>query len=189
MSAARIGVLRIVVGIESSVSRFSTNEVCVVMVSTVGDWALTVTVSSTAPTCNSAFTAAVKFPSRMMPARRTLLKPGSVKVTVYSPGRRSMIWYWPLASVATLRDFSMSAGLDASTVTPGMTAPVVSLTDPAMATWARPLLANSKTAAHDNDAHSTIRLIALTSYGQSRVLGDLVDLTVGRSPPAEVTLR
>ena len=42
---------------------------------------LTVTVSSTAPTCSSAFTGAVKFPSRMIPARRILLNPGSVKVT------------------------------------------------------------------------------------------------------------
>jgi hypothetical protein len=39
---------------------------------------------------------------------------------------------WPLASLITLRDFSMSAGLDASTVTPGNTAPVSSFTLPAM---------------------------------------------------------
>jgi hypothetical protein len=34
--------------------------------------------------------------------------------------------------VITVRTFSISAGLDASTVTPGRTAPVVSLTTPAM---------------------------------------------------------
>ena len=45
-----------------------------------------------------------------------------------TPGRRSTILNWPLASLITLRDFSMSAGLDASTVTPGNTAPVSSFT-------------------------------------------------------------
>jgi hypothetical protein len=36
--------------------------------------------------------------------------------------------YWPLPSVTTDRTFSISAGLDASTVTPGSTAPDASLT-------------------------------------------------------------
>src|SRR5262245_31492064 len=40
--------------------------------------------------------------------------------------------YRPSLSVTMLRVFSMSAGLDASTVTPGSTAPDVSLTTPAM---------------------------------------------------------
>src|SRR5215831_12626787 len=43
-----------------------------------------------------------------------------------------MILYWPVPSVTTERVFSMSAGLEASTVTPGKTAPVTSLTTPAM---------------------------------------------------------
>src|SRR3954453_9345863 len=43
-----------------------------------------------------------------------------------------MIWYWPLPSVATERAFSISAALAASTVTPGSTAPDVSLTVPAI---------------------------------------------------------
>jgi hypothetical protein len=30
-----------------------------------------------------------------MPSRRTVLKPGNVNVTVYSPGRNSAIWYTP----------------------------------------------------------------------------------------------
>ena len=40
--------------------------------------------------------------------------------------------YWPEPSVTTVRTFSMSTGLDASTVTPGSTAPDGSLTTPAI---------------------------------------------------------
>src|SRR6185436_9789720 len=45
-------------------------------------------------------------------------------------------WYWPVSSVTTERTFSISAGLDASTVTPGSTAPDASLTTPAIVAWA-----------------------------------------------------
>ena len=48
------------------------------------------------------------------------------------PGRKSMMRYWPVPSVTTDRDFSISAALDASTVTPGSTAPDASLTTPVM---------------------------------------------------------
>src|SRR5437899_12856331 len=41
--------------------------------------------------------------------------------------------YRPRSSVTTKRTFSIRAGLAASTVTPGITAPDVSLTTPAMA--------------------------------------------------------
>src|SRR5580765_3744484 len=51
------------------------------------------------------------------------------------PGFRSTIRYWPVPSVTTVRDFSMSTALDASTLTPGMTAPDASLTTPAIAGW------------------------------------------------------
>src|SRR5262245_28095152 len=44
-----------------------------------------------------------------------------------------MILYWPSESVTPVRLFSISAGLAASTVTPGRTAPLVSLTTPAIA--------------------------------------------------------
>src|SRR5262245_1555356 len=40
--------------------------------------------------------------------------------------------YSPRSSVTALRSFSISTGLDASTVTPGRTAPDVSVTTPAM---------------------------------------------------------
>src|SRR5262252_1946612 len=51
------------------------------------------------------------------------------------PGFRSTMRYWPVPSVTTVRDFSMSTGLDASTLTPGITAPEASLTMPAIAGW------------------------------------------------------
>jgi len=68
-----------------------------------------------------------------MPSRLTVLKPDSVNVTEYVPGTRLMILYWPSPSVTTVRLFSISAGLDASTVTPGMTPPLASRTTPAIA--------------------------------------------------------
>src|SRR5436309_3197119 len=48
----------------------------------------------------------------------------------------STILYRPWLSVTTARTCSMRAGLDASTVTPGNAAPVVSVTAPAMPLWA-----------------------------------------------------
>ena len=58
-----------------------------------------------------------------------------LKVTLYIPGRKSMILYCPWLSVIAVRTRSISAGLLASTVTPGRTAPVVSRTTPAIAVW------------------------------------------------------
>ena len=52
---------------------------------------------------------------------------------LYVPGRSASILYWPAPSVTLERVFSMSAGLLTSTVTPGSTAPDVSLTVPAIA--------------------------------------------------------
>src|SRR5262249_16059981 len=54
------------------------------------------------------------------------------------PGRRSTILYCPFPSVVTDRVFSIKTSLDASTVTPGSTAPDVSLTTPtiALCAWA-----------------------------------------------------
>src|SRR5687768_6042893 len=71
-----------------------------------------------------------------MPSRLTVLNPGSVKVTLYPPGGSSSMRYWPDPSVTTDLTFSISAGLDASTVTPGSTAPDASLTCPAIDAWA-----------------------------------------------------
>src|SRR2546427_3362143 len=93
----------------------------------------TVIVSVIDPTRKSAFTGAVNPAVSSTPSRLTVLKPPSVNVTVYVPGRNSTIWYRPCPSVTALRTFSIRAGLAASTVTPGSTAPVVSLTSPAIA--------------------------------------------------------
>src|SRR2546423_8715814 len=48
------------------------------------------------------------------------------------PGRRFSTRYCPVPSVTAVRTFSISAGLDASTVTPGSTPPDRSLTVPAI---------------------------------------------------------
>src|SRR5688572_18213981 len=55
--------------------------------------------------------------------------------------------YWPEASVATDRTFSISTGLAASTVTPGNTPPDASLTTPVIAAWAN---AVDGTSTHTN---------------------------------------
>ena len=54
----------------------------------------------------------------------------SVNVTMYVPGRKSMMRNWPVPSVTALRTFSISTSLAASTVTPGNTAPDASRTTP-----------------------------------------------------------
>src|SRR5262245_40850918 len=101
--------------------------------STTGVSPATVIVSSSPPTDISVLTVTVPDPLSSMPVRATVLNPGSVNVSVYVPGRRSTMRYWPVPSVTTERTFSISAGLAASTVTPGRTAPDGSLTTPASA--------------------------------------------------------
>ena len=123
------------VGSASRISRSSTSCCTTLRMSTSGDSPVTVIDSSTPPTRSSAFTVAIMAPESEMPSRTTVEKPGMVKVTVYSPGRRSMMVNRPWPSVTTVRACSMSAGLDASTVTPGSTPPVVSVTRPAMPTF------------------------------------------------------
>src|SRR5438477_10118798 len=91
---------------------------------------LTVIVSSTAPTFMSALMLAANEPVSSMPSRFTVLKPVSVNETEYVPGRRLTIRDWPVPSETAERVFSMRAGLETSTVTPGNTAPDVSFTTP-----------------------------------------------------------
>src|SRR3954471_20599189 len=98
--------------------------------STTGASPVTVTVSSIDPTFSSMFTVATNAPVNSMPWRFTELNPGSEKATEYVPGRRSTMRYWPELSVMAVRTFSMSAGLAASTATPGNTAPEASFTTP-----------------------------------------------------------
>ena len=97
----------------------------------------TVTVSSIEPTVIVPSTFAVKSETSSIPSRTNVLNPGSVNVTVYAPGRRASIVYRPAPSVTVARTPWISAGLLASTVTPGSTPPVSSVTLPAMApVWA-----------------------------------------------------
>src|SRR5215467_705448 len=53
------------------------------------------------------------------------------------PGRRFSTRYWPVLSVIEVRTFSISAGLETSTVTPGSTPIEVSRTTPAIEAWAK----------------------------------------------------
>src|SRR5699024_8858584 len=100
--------------------------------STTGACPETVNVSSSEPTVKSALIVVVNDPANCTPDLLNVLKPVRLNVTVYAPGRRSTILYTPSPSVATERTFSMSAGLAASTVTPGKIAPDESLTTPVM---------------------------------------------------------
>jgi hypothetical protein len=65
-------------------------------------------------------------------------------------------------SVTAVRAFSMSTPLDASTVTPGSTAPDVSRTSPAMVAWAKAVEGMTATAAQrsqrNDRRHVRIRL-------------------------------
>ena len=70
------------VGIASITSRVITVRVVMLWVSTTGDSAETVIVSSSAPTFRSALIVAVKSDVSSTFSRFTTLKPGSVKVTV-----------------------------------------------------------------------------------------------------------
>src|ERR1043166_2775527 len=110
--------------------------------STIGVAPVTVIVSSREPTFMSAFTVATNEPVSSMPSRWTVLKPVSVNVTEYVPGRRSTIRYWPVPSETADRVFSIRAGLATSTVTPGSTAPDVSFTTPVIDAWANARVGN-----------------------------------------------
>src|SRR5262245_59926272 len=66
-----------------------------------------------------------------------------------------MIRYCPLPSVTAVRTFSIRTGLDASTVTPGRTAPEASRTTPAMVACAR-AAAGAATSARTKTMHRTV---------------------------------
>ena len=117
----------------------------VLWTSTSGAAPVTVSDSSRPPTVRSAFTVAVNPPGRSIPSRLNVLKPASVKVTEYVPGRRSMMLYRPWASVTAVRTFSMRVGLAASTDTPGSTPPDESRTRPAMLLFCANAIAGAST--------------------------------------------
>src|SRR4051812_1295001 len=115
--------------------------------STTGVSPVTVIVSSRPPTFISAAIVSVWVPESSTLSRLTVLKPGNVNVSEYVPGRRSMMRYWPEPSVTADLVFSISAGLDASTVTPGRTAPDASLTVPVRAACAKARVGSNTIAA------------------------------------------
>src|SRR5262245_7782316 len=147
------------VGIVSSTWRFITDCDTEPRTSTSGETPDTVTASSIVPTARSALTVDVNDTGRMMPSRFTCLNPASVNVTVYSPGRKSTIRYWPVLSVVVEREPSMSDGLDTSTVTPGRTAPDGSFTIPAIALCANDVDA-APMATNTSDSTLIVRVIA-----------------------------
>src|SRR5204863_9513429 len=126
--------------------------------STMGVSALTVIVSETTPTRKSALMLNTPPPEISTPSRLTVLKPVKVNVSEYVPGRRSTIRYCPVLSVTTVRAFSISAGLDASTVTPGSTPPDGSLTVPAIVAWARTMLGQAAAIARNVTTLKQLRI-------------------------------
>ena len=134
-------------GTASAISWPTTRCWVVLWTSTSAASADTVTVCSTDPTASSAFTVAMNEPDNSSPSRRNVLKPFSVKVITYEPGRKSTMRYWPVPSVTDVRDRSMSAGLDASTVTPGSTAPDASRTTPVMEACAKSAAGTIRTSS------------------------------------------
>src|SRR5262249_34643887 len=67
--------------------------------------------------------------------------------------------YWPDSLVTTERVFSMSAELDASTETPGMTAPEESLTVPTIEAWAWAMTGMTTTATRTRIAFTNLRIM------------------------------
>src|SRR5215467_9322410 len=110
-------------------------------------------VSATDPTFRSALIVMTPAPLTSTFSRLTVLKPVSVNVTVYEPGSNSVSRYCPVLSVTALRDFSISAELAASTVTPGSTAPDESFTTPASVACAN---AEAGTAASQRKRQTTL---------------------------------
>jgi len=112
----------------------------VLVTSTTGVSPVTVIVSATPPTFMSASILTTPLPASSTPSRFKVENPDRVNVMAYVPGSRLSMRYCPVASVVADLVFSISTGLEASTVTPGNTAPEASLTVPARATWAHAAL-------------------------------------------------
>src|SRR5262245_42223523 len=100
-----------------------------------------------------------------------------------------MMRYRPAASVMAVRARSMRAGLLASTVTPGSTAPVASLTTPAMAVCADAGRgANRTVARRTSQALVAYRVVALGwfpfSFAALRAAGTAIRLLIGTAAAA-----
>src|ERR1041384_6292830 len=142
----------------------STCSLVTLCTSTVGASPVTVTSSAMVPTRSCASTRVTDDPVSSIPSRTMVEKPVSVNATRYCPGRRSTIWKRPLPSVTAVRTFSMSTGLDASTVTPGSTAPDVSCTTPVTVACAD-AMAGSRSSHESTNMTAVNRRIANSPLG------------------------
>src|SRR4029077_1839330 len=113
------------------------SEICVfdeeLLMSTTGDSPVTWTVSVTDATDSVTSMVTVTPSGRMTSSRFTVLKPASVLSMVYTPGCSAGKRYMPCESVRLVWTPPTCDGLATLTVTPGSTAPVLSLTVPASA--------------------------------------------------------
>src|SRR5437868_10551833 len=85
-----------------------------------------------------------------------------------------MMRYWPEPSVVAVLTFSISAGLDASTVTPGSTAPDASLTTPVMDACAKAAAGTSTSNNAATNAARTVDMRIRSFFVQYRDLPNLV---------------
>jgi hypothetical protein len=88
------------------------------------------------------------------------LKPVSLNVREYVPGLRLGMRYCPASSVTAMRTFSMSAGLEASTVTPGSTPPDWSLTVPVRVPCAKTSDGKRVTATRIKTGIDALRMVS-----------------------------
>ena len=102
------------------------------LTSTVGDWAITVTCSSTVATCNFTVRVSLMVVSSRMSSWTYLLNPGSSAESKYIPGGRAGKRKFPLVSVTKDRS-PISLSLLRVTVTPGRGTFSSSVTTPVMA--------------------------------------------------------
>src|SRR5262245_14966203 len=124
--------------------------------STIGLSPETVTVSATAATRKSALIVAMNVADSSTLSRRNVVNPASENVTTYVPARRSTMRYCPAPSVTTDRLCSISDGLEASTVTPGRTAPDESRTTPVIDACCANAADGTRIADHNTMAASRL---------------------------------
>src|SRR5687768_13139795 len=102
-----------------------------------------------------------------------VLKPSSVNFTEYVPTGRFVIRYCPSAFVVAARTFSISAGLETSTSTPGITAPDVSRTVPVIWPVLSPACASAAAGTNASTAainHAILMALRITLSSSPRHL-------------------
>src|SRR5262249_47262165 len=98
--------------------------------------------------------------------------------------------YWPDSLVTTERVFSMSAELEASTVTPGMTAPEESRTVPTIEAWAWAMAGMTTSATRTRIAFTNLSIVTSKVMTAARAMFSGTELTAWAVlPPALGRLR